>query len=263
MTDPDDLLKRAERLNREQNVRREAENRAERTPLSRFAADLHARFVIVRQVADTLAVLWNHWLRPLAFVVNPLVSAYARAMRWAFAKFSVVDGVYDKYRGALAALGIAAFTLFFGWTLVTRAVPFTFDFAYDAVTINLFSHEETLIFSQPQNVEGAPELLKVYACRTYPCEGQTDSIEFRLRDSSYLDLVRLLTRFEPYDPGELAGAFVSEENACSITAYGTRNKWLGWYPYIIAATCRSINGSNYTEVLDEMRARAAANKGGR
>lgn len=258
MNDPDDLLKRAERLKREQQAGEDARRRAARPAFVRLLTGFYERSTFLKQVFETLEVMWNHWLKPLALIVNPLFKLYWRAMTWLFNRFSFVNGVYDKYRGAIAALALSVFTLFFGWTLVTRAVPFVLDFTYDAVTINLFSHQETLIFSQPQNVEGSPELLRVYACRLYPCEGQTDSVEYRLRDSSYLDLVRLVTRFEPHDPGELAGAFVSEENACNVTAYGIRNKWLGWYPYITAATCRSINGSNHEEVLDEMRALASA-----
>jgi hypothetical protein len=74
-----------------------------------------------------------------------------------------------------------------------------------------------------------------------------------MRDSVYLDFVRFATRGEFHDPGELAGAFVSEENACNVTYYGTRNKTLGWYPYIFEATCRPINGNDADTVLDQMR----------
>ena len=253
MTDPDDLLERAERLAREQQARRHAEAQADRPYLARLATGLYEQSVLLRRILATLDVLWNHWLKPLALIINPLVRLYWRFVRWAFAKLSFKDGVYRKHRGAVAGLGLALFTVFAGWTLVTRAVPFAFGLAYDAIAINLVSHEETMIFSQPQNVEGAPELLKVYACRAFPCEGQTDSVEYRFRDSAYLDLVRLLTRFEPHDPSELAGAFVSEENACRIRAYGVRNKWLDWYPYITHATCRPVNGANSQQVLEDLR----------
>lgn len=253
MADQDDLLKRAERLKREQEATRQAEQNASRPIIARLLTGMLERSTVMRQIAETLDVLWNHWLKPLAFIINPLVQLYWQVMKWLFARFAFVGGAYDKYRGAATALVLTVFTVVFGWMLVARAVPFTVTLAYDAVAINLFSHQDTLIFSQPQNVEGEPDVLRIYACRMYPCEGQTDSVEFRVRDSSYLDLVRMLTRFEPHDPGELAGAFVSEENACTISAYGVRNKWLGWYPYITAATCQSINGSNYDEVLDQMR----------
>lgn len=101
-------------------------------------------------------------------------------------------------------------------------------------------------------IEGRPGELVVYACSGYPCEGQFDATEFRIRDSVYLDVVSYLRYLQPHYPGELAGAFVSEENGCKVRYYGMRVKLLGLYPQITQAVCQPINGNNAEAVLADL-----------
>lgn len=145
--------------------------------------------------------------------------------------------------------GMSLFTLFFGFHLLFNAIPLAARFSYDAIAINAFSDTDVLIFSQPNGIEGQPGELVVYACERYPCEAQFDSVEFRIRDSVYLDVLSYVRYLQPHYPGELAGAFVSEENGCKVRFYGRRIKLLGLYPQITHAVCQPINGSNANQVL--------------
>lgn len=203
---------------------------------------------------QTLETIYDKFIEPVANVVSPVLGWYWRGCKNVFNWAShSKDGSFMKSRAAVAGVTLLAATGALAYAIPTTIVPNAVHFTYDAVAINAFDKHDTLVFSQPSPVEGEPGILSVYACRQYPCEGQTDSVEFRMRDSVYLDFVRFATRGEFHDPGELAGAFVSEENACNVTYYGTRNKTLGWYPYIFEATCRPINGNDADTVLDQMR----------
>ncbi len=190
---------------------------------------------------------------PLLRAIGPVSAFLGPKYAWAFAKLTTKkDGSSSLGRQALAFLGLGVGSVIGLYFILFSVVPNTFRLAYDGVVINAFAYEDVLVFGKPDWVEGEPGVLNVFACRKYPCEGQSDSIEFRMRDSFYLDVVRTLTRLEPHDPGELAGAFLSEENACRFKAYGVRVKYLGFYPSLIEATCRPINGENAATALQEM-----------
>lgn len=203
---------------------------------------------------QTIETIYNKFIQPAGRMISPVIGWYWRGCKNIFNRASHdKDGNFKRNRAAVAGMALLAATTGLTYAIPTTIVPNAVHFTYDAVAINAFDHHDTLVFSQPSPVEGEPGVLSVYACRQYPCEGQTDSIEFRMRDSVYLDFVRFATKAEFHDPGELAGAFVSEENACNVTYYGTRNKTLGWYPYIFEATCRPINGNDADVVLQQMR----------
>lgn len=210
---------------------------------------------------DTLGVIWNSYMKPIAWALNPILSAYWKGCKWAFNKVSFdKDGEYSKYRGAAAAVGLSLLTIFNGYATVTQVIPTMVTTSYEAVVIEAFSYQDTLLFSKPDILNVDQNIWGVSACRKYPCEGQVDSIEFRMKDSVYLDLKEFVTKFQPHDPGELKGAFNSEENACNITAYGMRiklplvsNTW-GTYPHIIKANCITVNGDNWQEAMDIMKA---------
>lgn len=235
------------------------------TLIGNFGRSMYTRYKVVRSTAkrirrtrDTLGVIWNSKIvRGLTLGGSWVATKYWHGCKWAFKKASYNEetDTYNKKRGAVVGVVLAAGTVLLGQQVVTNGIPLVFKFGYDAVAINLFTKRDTLVFSQPSPVEGEPNVFSVYACRKYPCEGQTDSIEFRMRDSIYLDVVRGVTKFEPHDPGELAGAFVSEENACNVEYYGQRWKYFGFYPYINKATCRPISGTTSPEdALNYMRA---------
>jgi hypothetical protein len=226
--------------------------------LGSFGQSMYNRYRLVKNTYDTAEVIWNSKITTaLTLGGSWATKKYWQGCKWAFNKYSTdKDGVYNKYKGAVAAPALAIFTAVAGYQVVTNAVPVAFRFAYDAAAVNMFAKEDTLMFSQPSPVEGAPNEFGVFACRQYPCEGQRDSIEFRMRDSIYLDVISFFEHFEPHDPGELAGAFISEENACNVTYYGNRWKYFGIHPYIIDATCIPVSGATTPEdALDTMRQR--------
>lgn len=206
-----------------------------------------ARFV--RNSAATAATIWDDYLRPFLLWTLPLFRLLKRFYikiykRFAFKKDAEGERTeFCRKRSALTVVSLFGATLLGLYLAVFKLVPAIFLFTYDAVAINLFAYEDSLVFSKPDWVEGEPGVLSVFACRKYPCIGQDDSVEFRIRDSVYLDVLRTLTRLEPHDPGELAGAFLSEENACNFKAYGIRVKYLHLYPYIVEATCHPIDES--------------------
>ncbi|MCD8563373.1 MAG: hypothetical protein LRY54_04950 [Alphaproteobacteria bacterium] len=150
--------------------------------------------------------------------------------------------------------------------------------AYDAVAINyapigkLITTGHTdwgpkrgvFIFGAADEVEGHPDIYKAPACVQSPCEGQENTVQFRIRDSAYLDLTRLVgslfkgdfsnTDFgEFFDPAELAGTFLSGKNVCYVEFFGTRHKTFGWYPYIMNATCEDVQDGNIDQALKNMR----------
>lgn len=73
-----------------------------------------------------------------------------------------------------------------------------------------------------------------------------------------------------HDPGELKGAFNSEQNACNIVEYGQRIKIPfglyfeplgfkiipknGFYSNIIEADCDSVDSDNWQAVLEKKKA---------
>ena len=197
----------------------------------------------VSRFGQTVHTLWEDYLYPVLSLFGPVGSALMWVYRKLYARFAfTVDEegkrtVFSKKRSAGTIVGLFLGTILSGYLFVFHFIPGLVLFSFDAVAINLFDWEDELVFSKPDWVVGSPGELSVFACRRYPCVGQDDSVEFRIRDSIYLDFVRTVTRLEPHDPGELAGAFVSEENRCTIRAYGIRIKYLRLYPYIFEATC--------------------------
>ncbi|MDJ1007735.1 MAG: hypothetical protein QNJ13_07890 [Paracoccaceae bacterium] len=236
----DDPLSRAEELLRDEQRRRKAkETAAESSPLA-----------AIDRAVGTGSILWRRYLRRVWALFSWPVRKYwslCKRLFHAFAKDA--DGRYSKPRGAATIFALALFTVFFGFHLIVNAIPMAARFTYDALAINLLADADVLVFSQPNSVEGRPGELVVYACRRYPCEAQFDSVEFRIRDSIYLDVVSYIRYFQPHYPGELAGAFVSEENGCKVRFYGKRIKFLGFYPQITHAVCQPINGANAEAVL--------------
>ncbi len=207
---------------------------------------LEKKFESVRFLSrayGTLELIYTRYLRVLFRPLSPFLSLLALGYRSFYNRFAFVEdkegkrNVYVASRSAASVVTLFFFSLFLLYHLVYSFIPLSGQFIYDAVAINLFSYEDKLVFSRPDWVSGETGVLSVFACRKYPCSGQDDSVEFRIRDSFYLDVKRTFTKFEPHDPGELAGAFLSEENLCTFRAYGTRVKYLNFYPYIFEAVC--------------------------
>ncbi|MGH1413697.1 MAG: hypothetical protein ACRBB0_09385 [Pelagimonas sp.] len=244
--DEQDPVARAEAL-----IRERAAEKAEKDAQSKrgLGGQVAAKSQFLTRVFGTAEIVWNRYIFPAWRVFNWPFRWYWRLCRWVFRKISFRGDSYSKTRGAASFVALGLITFFLGFHLLFNAIPLGARLAYDAAAITLFSRQDVLIFSQPDPVEGRPGELTVYACRKYPCEAQFDSVEFRMRDSIYLDVRSYLKHFQPHDPGELAGAFVSEENGCKVSFYGRRIKMLGFYPLITKAVCQPINGSNSEEIL--------------
>lgn len=243
MSEEDDPLARAETLLREEARRKAAQEAIKhRQPVAKLG-----------RVAGTLEILWQRYLRRVWRFFSAPLRWYWHVCIWVFNRVSMTaSGVYSKSRGAATIFGLLVVTVLFGYQLTFWAIPIAARLGYDAVAINATSQTATLIFGQPNGIEGRPGELVVYACSGYPCEGQFDATEFRIRDSVYLDLVSYFRYLQPHYPGELAGAFVSEENGCKVSYYGMRIKLLGFYPQITQAICQPINGNNAQAVLEQL-----------
>ena len=123
-------------------------------------------------------------------------------------------------------------------------IPSVFIFFYDAFAFNIVDKQASYTFSKTEEVQSKDGQFRTFACKKFPCEAQVDSVEFRIRDSLYMDVVWLFTKGQPYDPAELAGAFLSEQNECDIRYYGRRFKYFGTYPKIISAKCNPVQKGN-------------------
>lgn len=223
--------------------------------IQQFKNSSHGNYKRAKNAYDTADVLWNKYLKPVSSWANPLLKGL-----WNLNKrvFNYVahdsDGNFKKYRAAPAVMVLAAFN----YAAVVHTVPFTAKLAFDAVAVEAFSYEGTAVFGQPEMIDAENNVLNVFSCSEYPCEGEIDSIEFRMTDSPWLDLKYAFTRFSSHDPGQLAGAFLSEENVCNYEAYGRRIKFpfvnvqYGFFPHIVSAECTPVNGDNVDQILQEM-----------
>ena len=227
------------------------------TATGNFFNKVYNKYKFVKNTYDTLETIWtSKALAWLSLGTSFVVRKYYGACKWAFLKYSMDEnGEYNKKRGAVAGVALAAFTA----VAATHIVPFTLKTSFDAAIIEGFSYEGTSVFSKPNWVSAEENVLNVYACSKYPCQGEVDSKEYRLKDHPWLDL-KLLFQGSVHDPAEVAGAFLSEENVCNFTAHGKRVKFplvdikYGFWPYITEANCTPVNGDNVEEVLEEMRA---------
>lgn len=212
---------------------------------------------------------------PAAIILCPITVPLTLGPRAAAAAFKRAALRKDAQgrRNVIAPKRTAAAILFslpIAYAAVFYLYPFYYRnlgaFGHDAVAINLFHHRDVLVFGQANEVEGRPDVYAVPACFASPCEAQENTVQFRIRDSAYLDVLRLIDSFmnfdvsntdigELHDPSELAGAFLSGKSACYVEYYGRRHKTLGLYPHIIDATCEDIEDGNADGALERLRQR--------
>jgi len=141
-----------------------------------------------------------------------------------------------KFRHILSAPIFAGISYF----LVMSFIPNCYTFAYDAVAMNFLVKEKTMTFGKQSTVtDHRVDKFSVFSCKEFPCN-QSNSVEFRIRDSLYKDIVSVATSGAPYNPDSVAGVFISDKNECTIEYYGRRFKYLGFYPHIINASCTPI-----------------------
>ncbi|HRQ60420.1 MAG TPA: hypothetical protein PLO23_02740 [Alphaproteobacteria bacterium] len=153
-------------------------------------------------------------------------------------------------------------------------------FAYDAVAINMYPAKNLIvngdtswapkrgvfIFGAADEAEGQPDVYRAPACLASPCEGQQNTVQFRMRDSAYLDIKRFFTSIldgdlantdfgEFHDPSELADTFLSGKNVCYVEYFGVRHKTLDWYPHITHAVCEDLDERNVDDAVKAMKAK--------
>lgn len=195
-------------------------------------------------IKETLTIFFQKYLKPVLWLVVPIWTWLSPKYVALYQKMAYKNNEHIPARGAGALAVLSAGTVLTLYINLWYVMPAVGRFAYDAVAYNVFSYEtEKLYFSSPQWIEDVggdgDRVLSVFSCETRHCDLDS-STEYRFRDSAYLDVVKWITRFEPYDPADVAGVLLSELNYCSVTAYGKRFKPLDWYPYIYSVECTVI-----------------------
>ena len=190
------------------------------------------------QWVDTV---WNGWFRPVTRFFSPVTRRIIAFYRWGFRNFAYTGAkdarALSKKRAGLTVLALAALTIAAPFVLVQHIIPALSRTIYDAGML-VTMKEDRLFLGRAELINPDRQLYQVMGCRDISgCDGGDNTTYYRLRDNVILDVKYWTTRFEPYDPAEIAGAMVSELNDCSIRYYGRRSKALGWYPYIVSASC--------------------------
>jgi hypothetical protein len=193
------------------------------------------------ELFKTLNIFYATYLKPVLTFFVPFWAWLAPRYVSLYQKMAYKDGVHVASRGAAALATLFVGTIFSLYVNLWYIIPGVFTFTYDAVAYNAFSYKtEKLYFSSPQWIEDksgdGDRVLSVFSCETRHCNADS-STEYRFRDSFYLNVVKWVTKFEPYDPADVAGILLSELNYCTATAYGKRFKPFGWYPYIYDIEC--------------------------
>ena len=199
---------------------------------------------IVSQITKTVKIFYFKFFMPVASFFVPMWTWLAPKYVRMYQKMAYKNGKHVPSKGAGAIATLLGGTVISLYVNIWYVVPAVATFTYDAVAYNVFSYKtEKLYFSSPQWVESvsgdADKVLSVFSCNERHCDADS-STEYRFRDSVYLDAVKWVTRFEPYDPADVAGILLSELNYCTATAYGKRFKPLSWYPYIYNLKCELI-----------------------
>jgi|GEM_PF-2607252 len=204
----------------------------------------------VHKVLGVADLIWNQWARPVTRFLTPVTRRIWGFYRWSYARFAHVneEGVkgqdseraFSSNRAAIVTIFLIAITFATPFLLVRHIIPTASRTIYDAGMLATMK-EDTLFLGRAELIDPDRNLFQVTGCRDITgCEGGDNTTYYRLRDNVILDIKYWTTRFEPYDPAEIAGAMVSELNDCTITYYGRRSKALGWYPYIVSASCKPV-----------------------
>lgn len=196
------------------------------------------------KIETAFDVIWNGWLKPITRFLSPITKRIVRFYRWSFASFAYkgpkTARVFSRSRASFTILALAALTIAAPFILVWQIIPVTSRTIYDAGML-ITMKEDNLFLGRAEVINADRQLYQVMGCRDISgCDGGDNTTYYRLRDNIILDIKYWTTRFEPYDPAEIAGAMVSELNDCAITYYGRRSKALGWYPYIVSASCTPV-----------------------
>ncbi len=197
-----------------------------------------------RKIENAFDIVWNGWLKPVTHFVSPISRRIVSFYRWSFASFAYkgpeTARIFSRSRAGYTVLALAAFTIAAPFVLIQQIIPTMSRTIYDAGMLFTMK-EDKLFLGRAELINADRQLYQVMGCRDISgCDGGDNTTYYRLRDNIILDIKYWTTRFEPYDPAEIAGAMVSELNDCTIKYYGRRSKALGWFPYIINASCTPV-----------------------
>lgn len=203
---------------------------------------------IASEFYKTIKIAYFEYFKPVMSFFAPIWGWLAPKYVSIYQRMAYRDGKHVASKGAAALATLTAGTVLGLYLNIWYIIPGAVKLTYDAVAYNLFSYKtEEMYFSSPQWVDATgsegDKVLSVFSCATRHCDADS-SIEYRFRDSIYLDAVKWITKFEPYDPADVAGILLSELNYCSVTAYGKRFKPLDWYPYIYGIECTVLPPTN-------------------
>ncbi|WP_425409659.1 hypothetical protein [Hyphococcus sp.] len=186
--------------------------------------------------------LWNVWARPFTRLFNPITDRVWQFYRWSYSSFAYARDetgavALSRNRAIIVTFLLAFITITAPVIIIRNGIPLLSRTVYDAGML-VTMKEDRLFLGRAELIDTEGRLYQVMGCRDISgCDGGDNTTYYRLRDNVILDVKYWITRFEPYDPAEIAGAMVSELNDCSIRYYGRRSKALGWYPYIVNASC--------------------------
>jgi hypothetical protein len=191
-------------------------------------------------------MVWNGWLKPVTRFLSPFTKRIISFYRWSFKTFAYKrsgdERTLSRQKAGFTVLALAFITVAAPYALVRHIIPFVSRTIYDAGMLATMK-EDTLYLGRAELINADRSVFQVMGCRDIDgCDGGDNTTYYRLRDNVILDIKYWTTRFEPYDPAEIAGAMVSELNDCTIKYYGRRVKAFGWYPYIVNASCAPVLG---------------------
>ena len=194
-----------------------------------------------RKASSAANAFWSGWAQPVAGFLAPVTRRIGKFYAWAFAAFAHTGPMdarrFSGNRAVFVTIALIALTLAAPYVLIVHGVPFVSRTLYDAGMLASMK-EDALYLGRAELIDERRDLFQVMGCRDISgCDGGDNTTYYRLRPNVILNVQYWTTRFEPYDPAEIAGAMVSELNDCTIRYYGRRVKALGWYPYIVSASC--------------------------
>lgn len=191
-----------------------------------------------QKVVQTAVYAYEKGILPVAHFLEPAGRAYVRLFSKAVHKVDPETG--ERKFKPLRAIGMTAATAAVAFGMVTQAVPFTADLAYDGVFMaTTMKHEQMYMNgSHPLDAEGK----QFYArgCSQLPCESDGDSTYYMLRDNTYLDVKYLMTKGRTYLPELVQSSIPDGFSVCKVSTYGIRNRFPRMYRNIIEAECRPL-----------------------
>ncbi len=171
-------------------------------------------------------------------VVKPFWNGYkALFNRVAYTKDE--DGertVLNKPRALVA--GVLSLAMAFG--AVTYGGPFMGNMAYDAAFMPTTMKTEQVYLTGANPSDDTDEVFYVKGCESLPCDSQTNSVYYRLRDSFPYSMYQFATSGKFFYPEHVGSAISEGVNQCTITTYGMRLPSLGMYPHILKAQCMPL-----------------------